>query len=366
MARIPFTLDGKRSPTQQMVDGVKSAIAARHWKPGDTLPTAAEFKDTLGTGGYVPRTALRQLADEGVIILKKHVGAVVAPQKPPVQRLGRVAFISSGRRESYYENVHAFALQDIFEQAGWDLVHIMTPRADDGKADTPVLSTLQRQLRQGIDFAICFTESRAVAAELDKRHVRYIYEGGSGREFPNAIATINLEIESQDCIEQLASFWHQSRIRNVLVVDFDHVMPRNVLAAFAKHGMSLRRLVVNHPRDGNYLRDIQHASLNAVANEFASEKRRSNPPDAVFFYDDYLAAGGLTALAAAGIHIPENMRVATLANKGLGPVWFKPLTRLEYDPVGNARLIGDFVLKLLSGKNAKPPCLTLRFIQGAT
>lgn len=366
MARIPFTLDGKRSPTQQMVAGVKSAIAARHWKPGDTLPTAAEFKDALGTGGYVPRTALRQLADEGVVILKKHVGAVVATYNPQVQCLGRIAFISSGRRESYYENVHAFALQDIFEQAGWDLVHIMTPRAGDGKADTPVLSTLQRQLRQGIDFAICFTESRAVAAELDKRHVRYIYEGGSGREFPNAIATINLEIESQDCIEQLASFWHQSRIRNVLVVDFDHVMPRNVLAAFAKHGMSLRRLVVNHPRDGNYLRDIQYASLNAVANYFASEKRSGNPPDAVFFYDDYLAAGGLTAIAATGIRISEDMRVATLANKGFGPVWFKPLTRLEYDPVGNARLIGNFVLKLLSGKNAKPPRLTLKFIQGAT
>ena len=366
MARIPFTLDTKRNQTQQMVDGVKSAIAARHWKPGDTLPTAAEFKDALGTGGYVPRTALRQLADEGVIILKKHVGAVVAPYNPQVQCLGRIAFISSGRRESYYENVHAFALQDIFEQAGWDLVHIMTPRASDGKADAPVLSSLQRQLKQGIDFAICFTESREVAAEFDKSHVRYIYEGGSGREFPNAIATINLEIESQDCIEQLASFWHQSRVWNVLVVDFDHVMPRNVLAAFAKHGMSLRRLVVNHPRDGNYLRDIQHASLNAVANDFASEKRRGNPPDAVFFYDDYLAAGGLTALAATGIRIPEDMRVATLANKGLGPVWFKPLTRLEYDPVGNARLIGDFVLKLLSGKNAKPPRLTLKFIQGAT
>ena len=195
MARIPFTLDRKSSQTQQMVDGVMSAIAARHWKPGDTLPTAAEFGKALGTGGYVPRTALRQLADEGVVILKKHVGAVVARQKPTVKCLGRIAFISCGRRESYYENVHAFALQDIFEQAGWDLVHIMTPRADNSKSCKPDLSSLQRQLKQGIDFAICFTESREVASELDKSHVRYVYEGGSGREFPNAIATINLEAE---------------------------------------------------------------------------------------------------------------------------------------------------------------------------
>ena len=92
----------------------------------------------------------------------------------------------------------------------------------------------------------------------------------------------------------------------------------------------------------------------------------TNPPDAIFFYDDYLAAGGLIALAATGLRVPEDIRIATLANKGLGPVWFKPLTRLEYDPVGNARLIGDYVLKLLAGKKAMPPALQFKFIEGTT
>ena len=89
-------------------------------------------------------------------------------------------------------------------------------------------------------------------------------------------------------------------------------------------------------------------------------------PDAIFFYDDYLAAGGLIALAATGLRVPEDIHVATIANKGLGPVWFRPLTRLEYDPVGNARLIGDYVLKLLAGKTATPPALQLKFIEGKT
>ena len=362
---IPFTLPTNRKDSHHLAQAIREAIAAGRWQPGQLLPTAAEFQSTLRTGGYVPRTALRQLADEGVIILKKHVGAVVAPRKADAQQRRRVAFITSGKRESYYENVHAFALQQIFEQADWELVHIQTSRIkEDG--DATDLSSLKSHLELGLEFAICFTESRAVAKTLDAAHVRYVYEGGSGREFPNAVATINLEIESQVCMEELAAHWKLHKVKDILVVDFEHVMPRNAIASFVQSGMRFRRLIVRPPRDRNYLQDIQQAGLDAVAKFFSTERNRTNPPDAIFFYDDYLAAGGLIALAATGLRVPEDIRVATLANKGLGPVWFKPLTRLEYDPVENARLIGDYVLKLLAGKKATPPALQLKFIEGKT
>ena len=362
---VPFNLNGTDDLTRQMADGIRSAIASGFWKPGDTLPTAAAFQKELGTGGFVPRTALRQLADEGVIILKKHVGAIVAPRKADARQQKRIAFIASGKRESYYENVHAFALQKIFEQADWELVHIQTSRFEED-ADAMDLRSLKAHLEIGIDFAICFTESRSVAKMLDTAHVRYVYEGGSGREFPNAVATINLEIESQVCMEELAAHWKLHKVKDVLVVDFEHVMPRNAIASFVQSGMRFRRLIVKPPRDRNYLQDIQQAGLDAVARFFDAEKNRTNPPGAIFFYDDYLANGGLIALAATGLRVPEDIRVATLANKGLGPVWFKPLTRLEYDPAGNASLIGDYVLKLLSGKKATPPALQLKFIEGKT
>ena len=364
--KLPFILSGSGDQTRQMADGIRSAIASGFWKSGDTLPTAAVFQKELGTGGFVPRTALRQLADEGVIILKKHVGAVVAPRKATVRHgLRRIAFISGGNRESYYVNVHAFALQKIFEQSGCELIHIQISRSEKD-ADAKDLSSLKTHLKFGLDFAICFTESRNVAKLLDAAQVKYIYEGGSGREFPNAIATINLEIESQACMEELATHWKSNRVRDVLVVDFEHVMPRNAITSFVQSGMRFRRLVVKPPRDRNYLQDIQQAGLDAVVKFFAAERNRANPPDAIFFYDDYLAAGCLIALAATGLRVPEDIRVATLANKGLGPVWFKPLTRLEYDPVANARLIGNYVLKLFAGEKATPPTLQLKFIEGRT
>ena len=130
--------------------------------------------------------------------------------------------------------------------------------------------------------------------------------------------------------------------------------------------MTFRHLVVHCPKSRHYLQGIQQAGLLAIAKFFGVAGSRADPPDALFFYDDYLASGGLIALAATGIRVPEEMRVATLANRGLGPVWFKPLTRLEYDPVGNARLIGGYVLAILDGKDVPPPRLNMAFIPGET
>ena len=210
---------------------------------------------------------MRQLADEGVIILKKHVGAIVTPRKADARHRRRIAFISGGNRESYYVNIHAFALQRIFEQTDWELVHIQISRFEED-ADAPHFRSLKVHLETGLDFAICFTNSRSVAKLLDAAQVKYIYESGSGREFPNAIATINLEIESQACMEELAAHWKSHKVKDVLVVDFEHVMPRNAIASFVQSGIRFRRLIVKPPRDRDYLQDIQQAGLDAVAKFF--------------------------------------------------------------------------------------------------
>ena len=47
-------------------------------------------------------------------------------------------------------------------------------------------------------------------------------------------------------------------------------------------------------------------------------------PDVLFFVDDYIASGAMVALLHEGVRIPEDVRVASLYNKGLGPV--APLT----------------------------------------
>lgn len=361
---IRFNLMGKGDKAQQMANGIIREIEYGYWTAGDTLPTLAEFSVALHVGGHVPRTAMKRLSNAGVVQIKKHVGAIVTGRGTHKWK-GRVAFVTTTTRVSFYENAHAFALQEMFEAAGWEIVHISVreQHEDDKELD---LSSLKRHIAHGIDFAICFTGSRQIATALDEARIRYVFEGGTGRDFPNAEAVINLEMNSHKAAAQLARHWNCNKIHDVLIVDFEHVMPRTITSAIFASGIRFRQITVKRPDQREYLKDIQQAGLDVVAKFFAAEKNRANPPDAIFFYDDYLAAGGLIALAATGLRVPEDIRVATLANKGLGPVWFKPLTRLEYDPVGNARLIGDYVLKLLAGKKATPPALQLKFIEGKT
>ena len=56
----------------------------------------------------------------------------------------------------------------------------------------------------------------------------------------------------------------------------------------------------------------------------------------IVFLDDYVAQGALLAFSVAGIRIPDDVQVITLANKGLGPVWIKPVTRFEVDAAAEA------------------------------
>ena len=89
-------------------------------------------------------------------------------------------------------------------------------------------------------------------------------------------------------------------------------------------------------------------------------------PDALVFYDDYVAAGALLSLARHGVKVPEDVKVLTFSNKGLGPVFFKPLTRFESDHAANAEKIGRWLKARLAGKSVAPPRIAARLIRGAT
>ena len=66
-------------------------------------------------------------------------------------------------------------------------------------------------------------------------------------------------------------------------------------------------------------------------------------PELVVFTGDYVATGALVAMREAGIRIPRDAKVVSLANKGLGPVSPVPLTRIEFDPETHGDLLADAV-----------------------
>ena len=87
----------------------------------------------------------------------------------------------------------------------------------------------------------------------------------------------------------------------------------------------------------------------AAIQEWFASKRGAWRPDVVFFTDDYAAQGGLIALKNLGLRIPEDVAVVSHANKGHGPVWEKPLTRLEMDPVAHGKALAREIAAYLRG-----------------
>jgi DNA-binding LacI/PurR family transcriptional regulator len=70
-------------------------------------------------------------------------------------------------------------------------------------------------------------------------------------------------------------------------------------------------------------------------------------PELFIFTDDYVAQGALMALALAGVRLPDDVAVVTHSNKGITPIWEKPLARLEMDPTAHARAVADAVVDYL-------------------
>ena len=105
---------------------------------------------------------------------------------------------------------------------------------------------------------------------------------------------------------------------------------------------------VDIPRKSS-LEEVLRASFAAMCRIAA----KRNLPGLFLFTDDYVAQGALMALALSGVRIPEDVSVVTHANKGLGPVWEKPLSRLEMDAFAHAHAVSAAVVAYL--KSGEPP-----------
>ena len=83
--------------------------------------------------------------------------------------------------------------------------------------------------------------------------------------------------------------------------------------------------------------------------------------------DDWVCSGALVAILEAGLSVPRDMRVVTLSNKGLGPIYSKPFTRLEVDHDAYSNTIAKAILDNLGGKPfPKGVVLSPNYVEGET
>ena len=89
-------------------------------------------------------------------------------------------------------------------------------------------------------------------------------------------------------------------------------------------------------------------------------------PDLLVFTDDFLTSGALLSLVVAGFRIPDDVRVVSLANKGLGPVFPVSLARVDNDPDLYSDMIANSILGFLAGRRMRARDIVPQYLDGDT
>ena len=349
----------------QFVEAIETGIESGRFTRGERMPTITEWKSLLDVSAFVPRRGMGILAEKGLVSVRRHVGTVVNGLDSRKWR-GKVLFITHSHGGLFNDSRVAFGMASVIEAAGYEFSHVHLPWHD--KEDGTFQSeALLRHLANGINFAIVSSANTTLCKMLVDADVKYMILNDYPRELPQATARLNLIAPNAKCARQLTDYWRKDGVRSVLIVDMKRMMPeRTYTRAFYDAGISVSTLNFCIGERVNALHDLPQAALEGMKGYIDRTLPGKHLPDAIFFYDDFLAMGGLMALAACGLTEPAQIRIATISNKGFASFWFRPLTRIEYDPISTGNLIAGFVLDILKGRHPRPPKLPLRFIRGKT
>ena len=370
--KLPFAVarSSRATLVEQVAEGLRRAIDSGFYKVGDVLPTTRDLATALGVSRIVTRAAVRELAEAGLINPKPSVGSVVLGRHGKLWR-GNVLFISRAKGWMYYANVFTATLRTRLVKAGWLFTHVAVEPSVDGKVD---VSELELQLTHPVTLAVVLFDNPVAERILSRSGVPFVTIG----DVPSCRlkgCVGHVRYDRSAAAAEIAKAAVETGVKTAVQVgcaDFD-----DIGAALKVAGIRTTRWTIPIPKDGILPMAVSFAARDAFAERLAGRARcpqraaaawgQAALPDLVYFSDDYLCVGALAAFVAAGIRVPDDVRVVTWANSGNGPFYAKELTRTEMDPQGDADKIATAVLARLENRPGDlPPTLGPVFRRGAT
>lgn len=351
---VPFRIDRNRKAnlSEQVAEGFRQSILSRYYKAGDVLPSRGEIAAALGISERIPREAISILARESYVCPRRGIGCTVLAPGEIVWK-GRVLIVQRiGCEGSYCNAMLISELRRRLAKAGYlfSCVTLDQTRKGGNYDMLPVVEAL----RQPTDLVLAVYPTVQIARFLDGR-CSYLCFGGEGAK-EHTIQT------SASCVahDQLFRHCRALGVRRILFSGYGNYGPE--LASFQSAGFEVEDMPVWPPNKGiGYLEEIERTAMEAFRVRFAAGKRR---PDLVYFADDYIARGGLTALLSLAVRVPEDVKVVTFANRGFVPVFPISLARIEEDPVAVGRCAAEAVVARLEGRSAQIEMVGERFVPG--
>lgn len=351
---------GGKLLSSQLAQQLKSAIRRGEYGPGAVLPGAVELAAAAGIGEKTARRALATLAQEGWTIPKRHVGSVVIEKGLPTLRRKRILFFVQEPYYCYYMD---------------QLISCIRSHLLKGKSGVSIASVcgchgadrylqLEEFLKERWDLVVVWSntpEPIEIASGSGWPFI-IIGDGKKCRSYAGEDYIGKVDIWTGKALREFVHCCAKKGVQRVLQV---LGMPNayDVTDMLRILGAEVRTVKV----DGlGTPESMSKGGFDAMLKSFAGG-RSAWSPDVILFTDDYVAQGGLIALKNLGVRIPEDVAVVSHANKGHGPVWEKPLTRLEMDPVSHGReLAREIAAYLRSRTFPQNIVLGSKWIAGAT
>ena len=350
-----FVPDGATTLVDALCNFLKEEITFNRLKGGEKLPTINEMCKATGMTFAQARRVTECLAREGYVASRPHSGTVVLSRGDNVLR-GRVLFIMPNEDVGRY---HPSQLIDIVGRKMTAAGYSFSCASFSNDAHDK-LAFLKSELLRATDLVIAVRASPQVQKILAGSGVKHFFVYG---DKPESDDHPWIRFSPEDAISQFAEHCRRAGVKYVAQVRFEGGEPLDAQPALAERGINCSWITFSRNKKGWGLFDgIVHCGYEAFAS-----MPRSNFPELLLFWNSFFMQGAIMAFLARGINVPEDVRIVTLSNVGIGPVYIKPFTRFEIDPVGAGEKIADFALAVLAkGRVPSPPQIAPQYVFGAT
>lgn len=314
--------------TDQLERALRFKISSGEWQSGRRLPSLVALARQAGVSEKVSRQAVTRLVRNGWIVARSGAPSVVAERGFGKETRGCVLIFTTIRYCSYYFTTLFSSLRDSLAKAGLDVSVVMTGRPGGNEFEP-----LAKALTQPWNLIIECGEEKASRQMIENSGVPFVVLGNGGRVRPSVSSFYvgKIDVSGALALPDLVRACVRKGVRSVLQL----VLGRcGVDAADMLRVADIRTETLSIGYGD--LDQIMNAAVQAMLKRIDGGRPL---PDLVLFTDDYLARGGLLALASRGVRVPEDVRVVTFSVKGHRPVWTDSLARLEMDPVAHAAKI---------------------------
>ena len=359
--KIPFRLDRARHGelASQLADQLRRSIETGYYRSGDILPPVRDLAMLLDVSKGIAEQAIALIREEGLISPRPAVGSVVCAKDRPLWK-GHVVIVAPPGRGNPLDNMVHVAVRDSLTAAGYLTTSASVGESAPGRFDDFTL--LDSVLRQQADLVVQVQGQDCIARWLSKRGVPFVRLGLTDFQPPNCVGLVRRDDDL--AVADFAAHCREVGVKSVVQLSVFH--RANVAEALAACGVAVKTVRVPKALDYGTGYELSQWAMSFFRSRLAS-KGSTWLPELIFSSDDHLTTGMLAAFYEAGIRIPNDVRLVTLSNFDYGPVFPRPLTRMEYDTSAIGKTLTECVLSYLrTGDFPKDVVVGPKYVRGET